>query len=273
MTFAQLPDKPVVVVFAGHDATGGAGLQADIEAIASLGGHAATVVTALTIQDTRNVHRFECVPASLLVEQAEALLQDIAPAAFKLGMIGSEENVRAIVGILARFPGTPVVVDPVLAAGGGNDLGGNELTDALREELFPLATLVTPNSPEARRLVPAADTLAACAQGLLASGCGHVLITGGHEPGIEVTSRLYGMHRLIAEHRWPRLPGDFHGSGCTLASAIAALLAQGIDVAGAVDEALAYTWHALGNARSPGHGQKIPDRLFWTHQRRWQRDN
>lgn len=273
MNFAKLQDKPVVVVFAGHDPVGGAGLQADIEAIASFGCHAATVVTAITVQDTRNVRRFECVSADLLHAQASTLLNDITPAAFKLGMVGSVDNARVIAAILEKFPATPVVIDPVLAAGGGADLGGTPLLQALRDSLLPLATIITPNGPETRRLAPAADTLAAGAQALLATGCRHVLVTGGHESGAEVVSHLYAAHRQIAQHAWPRLPGEFHGSGCTLASAIAALLAQGADVASAVDEALAYTWHALGNAREPGHGQKIPDRFFWTQQKRWQRNN
>lgn len=273
MSFSKLPAKPVVIVFAGHDPTGGAGIQADIEAIASLGCHAATVVTALTVQDTRNVDRFDDVPAALLVAQAKALLRDMTPAAFKIGMIGSEENARAIAGIIGTYPEIPVVVDPVLAAGGGTSLAGNRLQKALREMIFPLTTIATPNGPEARALAPQADTLPACAQQMLADGCTYVLITGGHEPGSEVISRLYVAHRELAQHAWPRLPGEFHGSGCTLASAIAALLAQGGDIASAVDEALAYTWHALGNARSPGHGQAIPDRFFWTQKKRWQRDN
>lgn len=273
MTFTKLPEKPVVVVFAGHDPSGGAGIQADIEAIASLGCHAATVITALTVQDTRNVSAFETVSPAMLIAQADTLLADITPAAFKIGMIGSAENARAIAAILKKHHRIPVVIDPVLAAGGGSALASSELLLALRDELFPLATLITPNSPEARALATDADTLAACAQALLAGGCAHVLITGGHEPGEEVTSRLYGGRGELSQHHWPRLPGEFHGSGCTLASAIAALLAQGADIGSAVDEALAYTWHALGNARTPGRGQKIPDRFFWTRQQRWQRDN
>lgn len=273
MDFTPQAAKPVVVVFAGHDPTGGAGVQADIEAIVSFGAHAGTLITALTRQDTRDVAEFVPTPTALLVQQAELLLADMAPAAFKLGMVGSAENAVAIAGILRRHPGVPVVIDPVLAAGGGTALTDDSLLRALRESLFPLATLITPNGPEARRLAPEADTLAACAQELLTTGAAYVLVTGGHEPGPAVASRLHAMHRQIAEHDWPRLPGDFHGSGCTLASAIAALLAQGADVPSAVDEALAYTWHALGNARRPGRGQAIPDRLFWTRGSRWQRDN
>lgn len=273
MDFAQQPPKPVVVVFAGHDPTGGAGVQADIEAIASLGGHAATIITALTVQDTRNVRRFEPVAPDVVGEQAGTLLADIRPAAFKLGMVGSVENALAIAGILRGYPGIPVVIDPVLAAGGGTALADDTLQKTMCSQLFPLATLVTPNGPEARRLAPTADTLAACAQEILATGARHVLVTGGHEPGPEIVSHLYAMHQEVARHAWPRLPGEFHGSGCTLASAVATLLAHGADVASAVDEALAYTWHALGNARRPGRAQALPDRLFWANRQHWQRGN
>lgn len=273
MTFSPLPPKPVVVVFAGHDPTGGAGIQADIESIASLGCHAATIVTAMTVQDTHNVLSHQAVDATLIAAQAAVLLADMAPSAFKIGMIGSPENARAIAEILQKNSGIPVVLDPVLSAGGGNPLASAELQHIMKDMLFPLTSLITPNGPEARALAPDADTLPACAQALLANGCRHVLITGGHEPGTEVVSRLYAAHQEIARHAWPRLPGEFHGSGCTLASAVAALLAHGTDMASAVDEALAYTWHALGNARAPGRGQKIPDRFFQARLTRWQRDN
>jgi hydroxymethylpyrimidine/phosphomethylpyrimidine kinase len=273
MDFTPLPERPVVLVFAGHDPGGGAGVQADIEAIGSLGCHAATLLTALTVQDTRDVRRYAPVPVELLLEQAGLLLADYRIAAVKVGMTGAPETVAAIATVLDRLPGVPVVVDPVLAAGGGTSLGGDALRTALRRHLLPRATLATPNSPEALALAPEADTPAACAQELLAGGCAHVLVTGGHDAGPEVVSTLYGNHRMIARHAWPRLPGEFHGSGCTLASACAALLAQGADIASAVDEALAYTWHALGNARRPGQGQAVPDRFFWAQGKRWQRSN
>jgi hydroxymethylpyrimidine/phosphomethylpyrimidine kinase len=273
VVFSSLTEKPVVVVFAGHDPTGGAGIQADIEAVAAFGCHAATLVTALTVQDSRNVRAFSCTGADLLMQQARCLLADFTPAAFKIGMIGSSENARCIARVLEQYPQVPVVLDPVLAAGGGSELAGDALLHTLRSELLPLATVMTPNGPEARRLVPSFTTPAACGAALNALGCRYVLVTGGHEPGEEIVSRLFASQREIATHAWPRLPGEFHGSGCTLASALAALLAQGADIASAVDDALAYTWHALGNARQPGNGQKIPDRYFWTRQPRWQRDN
>lgn len=261
-------NKPVVLVFAGHDPSGGAGLQADIEALAAHGCHAATVVTALTVQDTHNVTAFEPMPAALIVAQTQALLADLPIAAVKIGMIGSPENAQAIAILLQTLQRRngrhiPVVLDPVLVAGGGMALSSAALQHIMLTELLPLTTLLTPNSPESRALAPAADTLAACAQSLLANGCQHVLITGGHEPGPAIISHLYAAHQEMARHSWPRLPGEFHGSGCTLASSITALLAHGADIGNAVHTALAYTWQTLEHARTPGRGQAIPDRFFW----------
>lgn len=268
MIVREQTEKPVVLVFAGHDPGGGAGVQADIETIAAHGCHAATVVTALTVQDTRNVLMFEAVSPTLVLAQARALIADMPVAAIKIGMMGSAANAHAIATLLQsvmhkKKRAIPVVLDPVLAAGGGTALADETLQQVLLREIFPLATIATPNGPEARQLAPEADTLAACAQALLDHGCGHVLITGGHEPGPDIISRLYAAHREIACHSQPRLPGEFHGSGCTLASAIAALLAHGADIGNAVDAALAWTWHALEQARRPGQGQAIPDRSFW----------
>jgi hydroxymethylpyrimidine/phosphomethylpyrimidine kinase len=253
--------NPGVLVSAGHDPVGGAGMQADIEAIAALGGHAATAVTALTVQDTRNVSSFQVTAPALLRAQLDAILGDLAPAAVKIGMIGSADNAREIVRALRRIPQVPVVLDPVLVAGGGGSLALADLQRVLLDELLPLATIITPNGPEARTLADAAD-LVDCAQKLLAAGARHVLITGGHEPGADVVTQLHNADGSNARHAFPRLPGNYHGSGCTLAAAIAVLLAQQHGVDTAVQEALAYTWHTLANAQHPGHGQAIPDRLF-----------
>lgn len=256
-------DIPVVMTFAGNDPSGGAGIQADIEAIASMGCQAAPVITALTVQDTRNVVRFEPVGSTLVVEQARAVLEDMPVACFKLGMLGSVENVEAIHTILSDYPEIPVVIDPILRAGGGNELAGEELLDAMTELLLPLATVLTPNSEEARRLAPEADTLDACGQELLATGCELVLITGTHENTASVDNSLYGSMRKLETFSWERLPHSYHGSGCTLASAIAGLLGQGLEPFTAIYEAQEYTWETLKHGYRIGMGQHQPNRLFW----------
>ena len=274
MTSAPSSSPPVVMILAGNDPSGGAGLSADIETVVSLGCHPAPVVTALTAQDTHNVRALWPLTSQQLLETARTVLADLPVAAFKIGVIGSAANAHALHELLREHPGIPVVLDPVLAAGGGGELASAALIEAMQTLLLPLTTVLTPNSVEARRLAPEADTLEACAMALLARGCQQVLITGGHEPGSDVTNSLYGNNRLLDRWRWPRLPHEYHGSGCTLASAIAALLAQSraLSAEQPLDELIPavlyraqhFTWHALQSAYPVGGGQWIPNRLFWS---------
>ena len=258
------PAIPVVLAFAGHDPSGGAGLQADIEALASQGCHAATVVTALTIQDTGDVIGYTSVDAGQVIAQARAVLEDMRVAVFKIGMLGSIENAEAIHSILMDYPEIPVVFDPVLASGHGTDLGGQGLIEALQVLLLPLTTILTPNGPEARALAPGADTLDACAFALLDRGVDHVLVTGSHEHTPAVINRLYSGQRLLETFTWERLPHSYHGSGCTLAASIAGLLAQGLEPFNAIHEAQDYTWNALRHGYRAGLGQHLPNRFFWS---------
>jgi hydroxymethylpyrimidine/phosphomethylpyrimidine kinase len=255
--------RPAVVVsFAASDPTGGAGIQADCLAIAALGCHAATVVTALTAQDTRGVHGMLAVAPRWVEEQAARLLADMAAGAFKIGVLGSAENAAAVARILAAHPRAPVVVDPVLASGRGDALADEAAIAALRAEILPRATVATPNSLEVRRLAGAqAACLDDCAARLVALGCKYVLVTGTHEPGAQVQNTLYGEGGRIRSDAWPRLPGEYHGSGCTLAAALAAFLARGLDVIEAARKAQAYTWRALAAGYRAGAGQLVPDRL------------
>jgi hydroxymethylpyrimidine/phosphomethylpyrimidine kinase len=257
---------PIVLTFAASDPTGGAGLQADLLTVASLGCHPVSVVTALTVQNTAGVERMLPTDASWVAAQAHTLLEDISVSAIKLGVLGSADNVAAVARILAEHPGVPVVVDPVLASGRGDELAGREIVDAMCAQILPRALIATPNSLEARRLARADDggapDLAQCARRLIALGCQYVLITGTHEPGAEVVNTLYAQAGAVRADRWTRLPGSYHGSGCTLASAIAAGLARGLAVPDAVREAQAYTWRALAGGFRAGHGQLLPDRFF-----------
>lgn len=259
----SVPQVPVVLTLAGNDPTGGAGLHADSLAIASMGSLAAPVVTALTVQDTVDVKHVEAVDASLVIAQARAVLEDMPVAAIKIGMVGSVENVEAIHTLLRDYPDLPVVFDPILRAGGGKTLAGDALQDAMRELLFPLTTVLTPNSQEARVFAHEADNLEACGQELLASGSEYVLITGTHENSAAVNNLLFGNRRLLETFSWQRLEGSFHGSGCTLASAIAGLLAQGLEPFTAVHEAQEFTWESLRQGYRIGMGQLHPNRMFW----------
>ena len=153
---------PVVMCFAGLDSTGGAGLQADIEAVASMGCHAAPVVTALTVQDTQRVIDYTPVDATVLIAQARAVLEDMPIAAIKIGMLGDVHIIEALHTLLTDYPDIPVILDPVLAGGGGGSLSTPEIIDATNHLLLPQVTVLTPNSIEARILAPESDTLEAC---------------------------------------------------------------------------------------------------------------
>jgi hydroxymethylpyrimidine/phosphomethylpyrimidine kinase len=256
------PTRPIVLCFSGHDPSGGAGVQADIETILSHNCHPASIITTLTEQDSRNVKKLIPQKPSDILSQAETLLSDFNIAAIKIGLIGHHETARVISQILQQCPDIPVVLDPVLAAGGGTELAGQQLIDTLMERLLPLTTLLTPNSPEARRLA-GCEKLPECGAYLQAKGAEYVLITGTHEDSEHVNNCLFMPDDLSETFSWERLPQHYHGSGCTLASACAALMAQGLDVFTAVNEAQDYTWHALAAAYQPGRGQFNPHRLFW----------
>lgn len=262
------PAPPLVLVFAASDPSSGAGIQADILTLASLGCHPLTALTAVTVQDTVGVRSVQAVSAELLEAQARTLLEDMPVAAFKLGLLGSVENVVAVAEIVSDYPDLPLVFDPVLASGRGDPLSDEEMIAAMRELLLPQTTLLTPNAPEARRLAESDEDaeepdLPTCAQRLIDLGAQHVLITGTHEHTAQVINTLYGTEGCLRRDSWERLPGSYHGSGCTLASAITACLASGATLEEAVRDAQEYTWQALAHGFRAGMGQFIPDRLFW----------
>ncbi len=261
---------PIVLSFAGTDPTGGAGIQADLLTLSSMGCHALTVVTAITVQDTAGVEDIMSIEADWVTDQARVLLEDMPVAAFKIGMVGSVENCAAIAEVVSDYPDVPLILDPVFASGRGDEMATDEMIEAMRELLIPQTTIITPNSLEARRLADDGSdeerTLEDCAKRILEMGCEYVLITGTHENTPQVVNTLYGQQGVIRSDSWQRLPGSYHGSGCTLASAIAATLANGLDVPEAVREAQEYTWQTLNAGFRPGMGQHIPDRLFWARE-------
>ena len=254
------------MTFSGHDATGGAGISADIEAIASQGCHAATVVTCLTIQDSIDVAALVPVDEEIIIQSARAVLEDMPVAAFKIGLVGTAEAAEAIHSVLYDYPEIPVVFDPVLASGAGSELGDDDTLDAIQSMLLPITDILTPNTLEAATLAPEADSPAAMANVLLERGCDHVLLTGTHDDKRQVVNRLYHNYREIDSFEWPRLPHEYHGSGCTLAATLAALIALGLDPLSASREAQEFTWNSLKAGYRPGMGQHIPNRLFWAEE-------
>ena len=255
--------KACVLVFAGLDPSGGAGIQADIQAISAAGAHPLPIITALTVQDNQHVHAVYPVAASMLIEQVNALINHgTAIDAIKIGIVGSIANARAIADAIIQLreshPTLPVVLDPVLASGHGDVLTQGDAVQALAP-VRRLATLIVPNLPEARVLCAGVNTLALQAQRLLQESP-HVMIKGGHGDGGEIINTwFHGDHQH--EWRWPRLSGEYHGSGCTLASAIAAQLAQAVAMEAALEAAQHYTQRSLAQAYAIASGQLIPHRL------------
>jgi hydroxymethylpyrimidine/phosphomethylpyrimidine kinase len=190
--------------------------------------------------------------------------------AFKVGVLGSPDIVTVVAEIVSDYPDIPLILDPVFASGRGDEFGGDDIVSAIRELLVPQSTVVTPNIPELRRLSDSDDEDDAdhgeCARRLLDMGCEYVLVTGTHDATASVINTLHHRDGIVRSDSWQRLPGSYHGSGCTLASAIAANLARGLEVSDAVYEAQDYTWRALQRAFRPGMGQYIPDRLFWARE-------
>ena len=259
---------PCVLVFSGSDPSGGAGLQADITAIAGLGAHPMSVVTVLTVQDNQRVFGVYPVAADLVHQQAQVLVDRIEIAAVKLGIVGNRANAEVIAAIVrqlrVRQPDLPVVFDPVLANGAGESLSTEDPVAALAP-LFTLATVITPNRIEANRLCSTGcgedNSPDAQAQQLLARGCQNVLLKGGHGPELDhVLNRWYTPNHQQS-WRWPRLSGEFHGSGCTLAASLAALLARGMPMEQAIAAAQTYCQQALTASYAIADGQRIPYRL------------
>lgn len=258
-----LPTRACVLVFAGADPSGGAGVHADVQAIAAVGAHAMPVVTVLTVQDNNRVHVIYPVPVEQVQAQAAALIAAIPIAAVKIGIVGSRANALCIAALLTQLktaqPNLPVVLDPVLASGHGDALTREDALSVIAP-LLPHATLVTPNLPEAALLCPGAQGPKAQAAALIARGATHVLIKGGHGEADHISNLWFAADGSTGIWQSPRLPGAFHGSGCTLASAIAGRLATGDTMHAAIDAGLAFCERALAQAFIIAPGQAIPAR-------------
>jgi hydroxymethylpyrimidine/phosphomethylpyrimidine kinase len=250
-----------VLVFAGNDPSGGAGLCADIQALSHANCHTAPVITSATVQNSRQV--FEITPFSgkYVQAQAQAVLSDIPIAAFKIGLLGSVEIIESIAEILKNYPSIPVIFDPILAAGSGRTFSNKDIKKAMIRLLLPLTYILTPNSEEAKNLTDL-NHLEESALQLMDEGCQYVCITGTHENTEKVTHHLYGQGNFLKSWQWQRLPYNYHGSGCTFASHLAGQIAQGNDIIEAVYTAQSYTWQSLNHGFYLGHGQAFPNRLY-----------
>ncbi len=243
---------PIALTIAGSDPSGGAGIQADLKTFSALGVYGASVLTALTAQNTSGVTGVFSVPLDFIADQFRAVVSDLSVTAMKTGMLGDAETVEVVSKLLGEVPGVPVVVDPVMVATSGDVLLRPDAVEAVRSMLIPRAALITPNLPEAARLLdrPEAvneDEMRIQAEGLMAFGCGAVLLKGGHGREAEVVDILFDGQTHTAFRR-PRIETTkTHGTGCTLSAAIAAGLATGMDLAQAVARAKDFVWNALSS--------------------------
>lgn len=247
-----------VLIIAGSDSGGGAGIQADIKAVTALNGFAMTAITALTAQNTHGVHAVHEVPEDFIARQIEVVLEDLGADAIKIGMLHRADVIHAVADALERLaPETPLVLDPVMVAKGGHALLESEAVKALKDRLIARATLLTPNVPEAEALTGLKiDTVAdfgPVGEKLNRLGAKAILIKGGHMEGDTVDDVLWrdGVAPQVFESKRLETPHT-HGTGCTLASAIACSLAQGLDLVEAIDRAGAYVHQAILTA--PGYG-------------------
>ena len=252
---------PIALTIAGSDSSGGAGIQADLKSFAALGVYGASVITALTAQNTQGVSGIHPVPADFVTAQIDAVFSDLAVGAVKIGMVAHPATIEAIAAGLKRWSPRHVVLDPVMVATSGDRLLAAEAVDALRTKLIPLASVITPNLPEAAALLdaPIAESEAAVAeQGrqLLAMGARAVLIKGGHGQGAESIDYLIDAERSIALAAPRVATKNTHGTGCSLSSAIAAGLAKGAAMETAIRNAKAWISAAIAAADrfSVGHG-------------------
>lgn len=258
MSAAESPRGRVLIV-AGSDSGGGAGIQADLKAVTALGGYAATAITALTAQDTLGVHGVMAVPTDFIRRQIRVVLADIGADALKTGMLHDSPTIEAVCDELAAgAPGAPLVADPVMVAKGGHRLLQADAVETLKRRLLPLATLITPNLPEAEVLsgmeIRDLPSMRHAAEALLTLGVPAVLLKGGHLES-DVVTDLLATEDGIEAFEGPRIETRHtHGTGCTLASAIAAGLAQGLGLRGAVIRARAYVRAAIAAAPGIGHG-------------------
>ncbi|MCC7017256.1 MAG: bifunctional hydroxymethylpyrimidine kinase/phosphomethylpyrimidine kinase [Rhodospirillales bacterium] len=264
--------KGRVLIVAGSDSSGGAGIQADIKTVTALGGYAMTAITALTAQNTTGVHGIHDVPADFVAEQMRLALIDIGADCVKTGMLHRADAIEAVAATLREYaPDVPVVVDPVMVAKGGQALLAPEAVAAMRHGIVPLAAIVTPNVPEAEALTGATirdeNDAARAARTIAALGPKAVLMTGGHLAGETVTDFFLHGDRIFEVFQSPRIETPHtHGTGCTLASAIATGIAQGLALRNAVIRARRYVHKAIERAPGLGrghgpldHGHSIPE--------------
>ena len=254
------PNKPVVLVLAGHDPSGGAGIHADIETVAAHGCIATSVITSLTAQNTQTFSYHLPQAAEDFLAQGKLVLEDIKIDACKIGAIGSQELIHATHELITDET-FPVILDPVLQSTTGHDFSNEQMCSLISKLLLPFTTVITPNRAEALQLTGTLTPQAA-AEKFLELGCKNILITDAEASETQIINHLYQEDGQTQSFTYDRLPGRFHGSGCTLSSAISANIAKDIKIIPAVEQAQEFTWNSLKHGLKLGKGQMHPNRFF-----------
>ncbi len=265
----QNQNSPLILTFGAADPIGAIGIQADLASFAAMGCHGLSVVTSLLIADTARIEDMQVIDADWVADQARVVLEDMPVAAFKVGAVGSIENVSVIAEIVSDYADVPLILDPFLTAMPDQGQDSEDMLIAIRELLIPQTTLLLISAVELARLAETwrepsnDDTLPVDAMRLIDMGCEYLFVTGTPGDMQGVTNALFDESGMLRKDSWQRLPGSFSGAGTTLSATITAMLANGTDVPEAVFEAQEFTHAALANAQRLGMGKLTPDRYFW----------
>lgn len=268
----QNQTSPLILTFGPTDPVGAVGIQADLAAFAAMGCHGLSVVTSLFIGDTARIEDAQVVDSDWVIDQARVVLEDMPVAAFKIGAVGSIENVSAIAEIVSDYPDIPLVFDPFLSSLPDQGPEGEDLLMATRELLIPQTTLLVLSAVELSRLAETwrepsdEDMMAVDVMRLIEMGCEYVFVTGTPSDLTDVANTLFDENGIVRHDNWQRISGSYSGAGSTLAATIAALLANGLDVPEAAFEAQEFTIAAIANAQRLGMGKLVPDRYFWARE-------
>jgi len=265
----QNQTSPLILTFGAADPVGAIGIQADLASFAAMGCHGLSVLTSILIGDTARIEDVQVVDADWVADQARVVLEDMPVAAFKVGALGSIENVSVIAEIVSDYPDVPLILDPFISAMPDQGQEGEDMLLAIRELLVPQTTLLLASAVELARFAEtwrepsSEDTLAVDAMRIIDMGCEYLFVTGTPSDVHDVANTLFDESGLVRRDTWQRLPGSFSGAGSTLSATIAAMLANGVDAPEAVFEAQEFTHAALANAHRLGMGKLTPDRYFW----------
>ncbi len=268
----QNQTSPLILTFGAADPVGAIGIQADLASFAAMGCHGLSVITAILIGDTARIEDSQVIDADWVADQARVVLEDMPVAAFKVGAVGSIENISVIAEIVSDYPDIPLILDPFTSAMPDPGSDGEDLLVATRELLIPQTTLFLASAVELARLAETwrepttDDTLALDAMRIIDMGCEYLFVTGTPGDVHDVANTLFDDSGMVRHDTWQRLPGSFSGAGCTLSATIAAMLANGVDVPEAVFEAQEFTHAALTGAHRLGMGKLVPDRYFWARE-------